>query len=163
MKNFELFIFNNTSRSNNYGIGTYIDQLKIVLLRRKIRFTIISLFSKKSEILFVNKNGFNQIYIPSYELNPFILPEVQEKRYYRNVSFILSELIENKPSNIFHLNSMANKTLAKSLKNMFSGRVILTVHYTDWSFNLLGNYELLKSLLVKKKTQIKDELHLKTI
>jgi glycosyltransferase len=150
----KIYIINKISRAAAYGIGTYTSQLTACLKKSSIEFEIIHLFSEGSEVTVEEKDGYRQILIPAIEL----VKHKSLQYYSRNVVCLLREFI---PSNsgyelIFHLNFMNYEHLVKELKKAFRCKVILTVHYTNWSFDLFGNYKILLKTLNAKKKDLSD-------
>lgn len=147
----KVYIFNGTSRAAVYGIGTYIEQLIDSLKSAQIDFEVVYLYSDGREVIIVEKEGYRQISIPAVRPST-----AQSSRYYtRNAAYLLKELIpeDKNMQYIFHLNFMTNPALVSILKKMFKCKIITTVHYTNWSFSLLGNQRRLQSILSGNKTK----------
>jgi glycosyltransferase len=148
MKRKELYIFNGTGRAAVYGIGTYVDQLKKALQNTGRKYNIVSLYAAGNETEVVENDDYRQINIP--------FPSEGHKnagRYYsKNVAYILREIIpvDRDTEYIFHVNTMNNTLLVRSLKSLFKCRVILVSHYTDWGFILFGDYQKMKKLINKQ-------------
>ena len=147
----KVYIFNGTSRAAAYGIGTYIEQLTACLRDTDIEFEVIYLHSQDcgNEVTVTEQSGYKQISIPA--IASTVKKSVQY--YKRNIAYLLKEFIPDDKNTqyIFHLNFMTNPDLVSMLKKMFKCKVITTVHYTNWSFVLLGNQQKLKEILTKKK------------
>ena len=84
------------------------------------------------------------------------IPRVQfqnknsSKYYSRNVTYILRDFIhEDKGVKlIFHLNFMGEPDLVDALKKQFpNSKVVLVAHYTNWSFDLMGDEAKLRKIL----------------
>lgn len=148
----KVYIFNGTSRAAVYGIGTYIEQLIDCLRSTNIDFEIVHLYSKGSEIMIIEKDGYRQISIPAVQYTT----NKGSEYYTRNVVYLLKEFIPEDKSTqyIFHLNFMTNPLLVSTLKKLFKCKVITTVHYTNWSLSLLGNPKKLKYILSEDATNI---------
>jgi glycosyltransferase len=158
----KVYIFNATSRAAAYGVGTYIKQLTDSLKETDIDYGIIYLHSKESnEITITEEMGYKQISIPS--VTSTVAGSAQY--YQRNIAYLLKEFIsEDKDIQyIFHLNFMTNPGLVSILKKMFKCKVITTVHYTNWSFALLGNQQKLQNILTKKTLNPREKSILKDI
>lgn len=140
----KIYIFTRTSRAANYGIGTYIDQLILCLKNTEIDFDLICLYSKRKEVEITNENGYRKISIPSVPIRT----KMDSYYYVRNVVYLLNDLIieDKNVLNIFHLNFMNSLDLVTCLKKMFRCKIILVIHYTTWTFSLLGDYNKLKLL-----------------
>ena len=76
--------------------------------------------------------------------------------YSRNVAYLLKTLITEDSDTriIFHLNFLPDNNLVKYLKHLFKCHIVLTVHYTNWSFSLLGDFDLLKRIVDKKRSKL---------
>ena len=141
-----IFLFDEESRSTKYGIGTYVNQLTDALQDTEWLVVRIRMFSNVNEaynlhreknIIYFNLSGFK-----SRGGNEFL------KKYYRNIFFALYVYFRGTNNPIFHLNAMQDGTLVSLFKEYFSySSVILTVHYTSWSFQLLGDRKKLDTAL----------------
>ena len=151
-----IFVFDEENRSIKYGIGTYNDQLLNVLSHTKWQIIRIRLFAEIREAITIKKDK-KVIYINiaifqnrKYKFNDIL------KRYYQGIFFILYPYINSCKSCIFHLNTMQCETLASQLKCYFpQSPLLLTVHYTNWSFALLGNRGKIENILNSPKQQRK--------
>lgn len=156
----KIIIFNKTSRAAQYGIGTYIDMLTDTLSTLHVDIFLINAFSSYKEVCVNKDKKYTCVEIP------FIEPENETSkiRYINNIPFILKELISYKHDEkiIFHLNFMDNPTLVTCLRNVFSNcKILLVVHYTHWSFELLGNIHRLNNIINKptrKRSSLEKEI-----
>lgn len=153
MKNRKVYIFNSASRAANYGIGTYISQLTSCLKKTDISFDVIYLNGEGKEVTVTEEKGYRRILIPAAQYRN----KREVEYYYRNVAYLLDEyIIQDKYTEcIFHLNFMTNPLFVSSLKKRYKCKVILTCHYTNWSFSLLGDEKRLLAI-AKDKTQRKS-------
>ena len=153
----KVYIFSGTSRATAYGIGTYIKQLTDSLQGTDIDYEVVYLHSQDcgNEVAITEESGYKQISIPAVTSTL----KRSTQYYQRNIAYLLKELIPNDKNTqyIFHLNFMTNPDLVSILKKMFKCKVITTVHYTNWSFALLGNQEKLKEILTKKELVDKEK------
>lgn len=153
MKKRKIYILNGTSRAAAYGIGTYINQLIHCLKESCMEFDLVHLYGEGNEVSIEQKDGYQIISIPKV---PYV--HAKSQHYYtRNVAYLLREFIPNddKIEYIFHLNFMNNPFLVNSLRKMFQCKILLVAHYSNWSFELLGDYRKLKRILdkeVRKRT-----------
>ncbi len=147
-----IYIFSAHSRAAVYGIGTYICQLTSCLKNMNIEFTVVYLHSNDREIIKTEKNGYSQISIPSVNMGNSTR---SVERYNRNLVYLLKDFIrdEKDVDYIFHLNFMSNNNLAECLRKNFHCKILLTVHYTDWSFSLLGDLDRLKRIFRKRESR----------
>jgi len=142
-----LYLFNETSIAMNYGIGTYIDHLISCLQNEDYIVTLVFLDAREKQVKLINEAGCKKLIIPLINT----LNDSELSRYYRSVVFILKDMLSSNEHSIFHLNYMTNRYLAYWITEILDTKPVLTVHYTDWSFSLLGNINLLKRLLKKKE------------
>lgn len=148
----KIYILEKASRAMNYGIGTYVKQLTNCLLSSKMDFCVIHLYADCLETTIMDKGGYQQISIPI----PYSNIAACLQYYLRNVAYLLKTLITEDSDTriIFHLNFLPDNNLVKYLKHLFKCHIVLTVHYTNWSFSLLGDFDLLKRIVDKKRSKL---------
>lgn len=161
MKRIYIFYNNNHAfLSSLYGVKTYINQLLNCLESSGYYYTLVNLCSDEKEITIHDKNGYEEIIIPIKKLHTQSF-----KDFFSAVPFILNEFIPDNSSDqlIFHLHSMEYYPLAQSLKKLYeNSKIILTIHYTGWSFKLLGNLdELLR--IMHGNIQLSEEMYKREI
>lgn len=141
-----IFLFELESRSINYGIGTYLNQLTEVLQSSEYQVVQIRMFSERTDsfLLYEDKKAIH-LDLANFKSRG---SKQTEERYYRNVFHWFRSYFRNTENCIFHLNSMQDEVLANLLKKDFpKSSVLLTVHYTGWAFKLLGDKEQLYAML----------------
>lgn len=141
-----IFLLELESRSINYGIGTYLNQLTEVLQSTEYQVVRIRLFSERTDsfLLYEDKKTIH-LDLANFKSRG---SKQTEERYYRNVFHWFRSYFRNTKNCIFHLNSMQDEVLANLLKKDFpKSSVLLTVHYTGWAFKLLGDKEQLYGML----------------
>lgn len=155
MKRRKVYIVVYRSRATAYGIGTSQANLTECLKQTGIRFGIIELDALTDEISIDFNDGYEYISIPSPRSNGSNTSNTS-KYYSRNVAYALRELItDNSDAGlIFHINFMTDATLVKYLKKLFRCKVVLTVHYTNWSFALLGDDRRLTEIMSKDNRRL---------
>ncbi|MBQ8529673.1 MAG: glycosyltransferase [Parabacteroides sp.] len=146
-----IFIFEEKTRAINYGIGTYIDQLVKTIQTNHLNPIIIQLRSNKTDsFLIEEQDGIKYIYIApikNMDFNSDI--EKGNTYYYKSIFYLLYPYFIMYKDLFFHLNHMHEGELAQILKKRFPlSKVILTVHYTNWSFQLLGNKSKFHQILI---------------
>lgn len=156
-KKIKVYIFDNNCRGSVYGVGTYIKELRNVLDVAGINYGLINLRTGDDEVKVSLENGHEIINIPNIKDITF----GSYQYYLRNVAYILKEYVteENDTKLIFHLNYMSEPNLVDALKKLFKQcKIVLTAHYTNWSFSFLGDEEKLGTLLKKSsKSRTKEE------
>jgi glycosyltransferase len=157
MKKRKIYIFNKISRATNYGIGTYMENLKIVLQNSPVEFDIIQLSTNGSNEMKVIEHGkYREIDIPI----PAALSEKTSQVYHRNLPCLLKEFIpqDKDMELIFQINFMNDKGFIQHLKKAFRCKILLVIHYTEWSFLLNGNFERLQKIVSKNTASLKNPL-----
>lgn len=105
-----------------YGIGTYLNLLKKILIKSDFILIIIKLWSSNVQIESEVKDEILYIKIPKILKGKI--------NYYRNVSYILLNYIEKFNNIIFHFNYMSDSKLMHYLKKLFpNSKILLTIHY----------------------------------
>ena len=134
-----IFIFNNTSRAANYGIGTYVRSLAEGLLEHKnVTVSFVDMVSDdiKEYTITTDERGCQHYGIPT-------LPSKMESEQYCRTSFYFLARHINPGSEerlVFQFNYFHHMPLAMLLKHQyFDCRIVLTVHYLGWCFELKGN------------------------
>lgn len=154
-----IYIFSENYQAEAYGIGSYIQSIKSILLKReKYILNIIHITPNYSECHteYSNKNLI-EYYIPDsfYRLN-----KDTEKIYYRNMWYILISYVNicKQERSIFIFNYYKDIYFIKRIKNEFKNSfIIFTIHYQNWCFLLKGNFEYYKNV-IKNKQSIKNKL-----
>lgn len=152
-----IFFFEMESRSMNYGIGTYLNQLTDILQPTEWLVVRIRLFSERTDSFLLHKDE-KAVYL---DLANFKSRGggLKQKSYYQSVFYWLFPYFQYAKGCIFHLNSMQDEVLAGLLKEYFpKSPIVLTVHYTDWSFKLLGNRERLYNLLERPEDELQKKM-----
>jgi len=147
-----IVVINNNDRALAFGIGSYTANLIECLQRTEFAFDIVYLNAKDYELKIIEKDRYRDIFFPAFA------GSIDKKlsSYCRMLPFLLKELFTSGDELIFHFNYFLTDDLITKLKKTFSCKIILTVHFTDWSFLLTGNFRKLKLLLdkVQKKQAI---------
>ena len=140
------FIFNNASRAANYGVGTYIRQLSEGLSAcPDATVTFVDMYTDVKEFTIItDEQGVCRYQIPA-------APTGRESdTYCRSQFYLLARHIhvEASDSLVFQFNYFHHFSLAALLKGHFPhSRIILTIHYFNWCFELKGNVHRLRTLI----------------
>ncbi len=148
---YQLYIVSENSISTNYGIGTYIKQLIEAMRNMSFQIHVISLRNNRHpHPLIEEKENIIYISIPSprYATQNNNYKKGQQ-RYYRNIFYLLKPYFDLYANEIqlFHFNSFHAGAMAELLKKHYSCRIIMTVHYMNWCFDLHGDINKLKEVL----------------
>ena len=161
----QVFIFNNASRAANYGIGTYVRQISdglAILPDYTVSFVEMHADTKEFSIT-ADDSGKLHYQIPA------MMSGVENESYCRSIYYFLARNIEtainakNDQENdtehkiIFQFNYFQHLSLAALLKGQFpESRIILTIHYLSWCFELKGNLSKMRKITAKGYTPADD-------
>lgn len=157
----QVFIFNNASRAANYGIGTYVKQLSdglAVLSGFKVSF--VEMYADTKEFT-ITKDERGTLH---YRI-PALSSGMESEVYCRSIFYFLARNIkaENGDRLIFQFNYFQHRPLASLLKGQYPHcRIILTVHYLNWCFELKGNVSRMRKI-VAKGYEATDEMERRVI
>lgn len=160
-----IFIFNNASRAANYGIGTYVRQISdglAVLPDYDVSFVEMHADTKEFAI---TEDNSGKLY---YQI-PAMMSGVENESYCRSIYYFLARNIEpairtkadqeadTEHKIVFQFNYFQHLSLASLLKGQFpESRIILTVHYLSWCFELKGNLSRMRKITAKGYTPADD-------
>ena len=154
MKN--LFIINQHSRAMFYGVGTYTRQLISAFRSLSFRITVVTLSADYSDLEVLEEEGVRSIHIPmpAYERYTRFFNEKEDDRFLRNVYYMLLPYIPEQEDLLFHFNFQELGILARLLKEHFTCWITTTMHYSHWSFDLLGDREKLRTFLAQESDDL---------
>lgn len=160
-----VFIFNNASRAANYGIGTYVRQISdglAILPNYTVSFVEMHADTKEFSITEDNSGKLH------YQI-PTMMSGIENESYCRSIYYFLARNIEaainakddqendTEHKIIFQFNYFQHFSLAALLKGQFpESRIILTVHYLSWCFELKGNLSKMRKITAKGYTPADD-------
>lgn len=143
-----IFIFNNASRAANYGIGTYLRQLSEGL--SGCFDTVVSFIDMCSNVkeftIVTDAQGYNHFQLPDSPVG------WENETYCRCLFYLIARHIHVDTADklVFQFNYFHHVALATLLKGYFPDcRIVLTVHYLNWCFELMGNTERLRKIIDK--------------
>ncbi len=143
----QLFIISKESRAARFGIGTYIRQLIECFDLSLWCIHVVELNASVEGYVYKEEDGvfYSKISLPVY-VNEWDLEK--ERLYYRGVFYWLASLIPDDREVFCHFNFARDYELARLLKEKLNVTIFFTLHYMEWSFDLLVNSEKLLSILV---------------
>lgn len=160
-----VFIFNNASRAANYGIGTYVRQISdglAILPDYTVSFVEMHADTKEFSI---TEDDSGKLH---YQI-PAMMSGIENESYCRSIYYFLARNIEtainakdyqeNETAHriVFQFNYFQHLSLATLLKGQFpESRIILTVHYLSWCFELKGNLSKMRKITAKGYTPADD-------
>ena len=148
-----LYIFNQTRRGAEYGVGTYIRELTAALKGGELNICVVNLTSDKPQIHTEIKDGIRNWYIPKVIADQRTSDNQKLwELYFRNVVYLLRLHIQDKKNLIFHLNFHESAKLAEALKNAFACKIVSTAHFSGWGFTIFDNPERLGRILNEEYT-----------
>lgn len=154
-----LFIISEESVAGKYGVGTYISQLTQCFDLSTWNVNVITLHARSKEIQWKIRDGIAYYEIPMPGKMQYYSSSLDEKQYYRGVFYYLASRI-TLPKKVFcHFNFAIHYDLALLFKEKLKAKIVFTLHYTDWSFDLLGDRAWLNQILAsprgKKDNRVK--------
>lgn len=141
-----IFIFNNNaSRAASYGVGTYVRQLSDGLLAMpNTTVSLVEIYADTQEFsVKVDNCGRTHYLIPS------LSAYVESEAYLRSIFYFIAGYMQECEGDtlVFQFNYFGHYLLAKLLKARFPHcKVVLTVHYMDWCFELHGNVRQMRKI-----------------
>ena len=139
-----IYIFNTDSQAGDYGIGTYLRELKVCLRSDpEIILTLVELQSTQKEFSVVEIVGVRCIKIPSPQAHPsWQFHTKKMKTYNLAVCILLKKYVNTEEENVFHLNYLQHDSLVPYLREMVPlCKIIYTIHYLSsiTFFQSIGN------------------------
>lgn len=129
-----IYIFNTDSQAGDYGIGTYLRELKVCLHSEpEITLTFVELQSVEKEFSVVEMAGVRYIKIPSPQTHPsWQFQAKRMKAYNLAVCCLLKKCVNAGEENVFHLNYLQHDSLVPYLRKMIPlCKIIYTIHYLN--------------------------------
>ncbi len=155
-----LYLFAEKCRGQNYGIGTYISQLMTALDKDAWNVYVVHLKSDRTKSVEIGiEQGIHHIYLGDrHRLGYKNNYAVELRQYYQVLSAVLSPFLCD--NSVFHFNYIQIADLAVLLKKFYPGsKTVFTVHYTEWSFALLGDRSRLENMFENHEhTYIEDSV-----
>jgi len=140
-----------------YGVGTYIQELKEILLNKKeIFLNIIILRSDEPEFIIKEAEGCRTFYLPEV---PLVDDSSTIAKYNKNSWFLLQPHINASPSDkiLFHLNFYGESNFISYIKKNYPNCIVIfTIHYQNWCLLINGNTSYFRKLLHKAKNELSD-------
>lgn len=140
-----VFIFNNASRAANYGIGTYVRQLSDGLAALPdFWISFVEMYADSKEFSIV-EDGKGLLH---YRI-PALASGIETEAYCRSIFYFIARHIEFGESDrlVFQFNYFQHYPLASLLKGQYPhSRIIVTVHYLNWCFELKGNITRMRKI-----------------
>ena len=154
-----LYIFNAARRAAVYGIGTFSDELVHALRDSNITVSVINIRQDTPCFKIEEINGISYWHVPKPQseqpVNDF---DDQSDYYYLNIIYLFQLYIKDKSDLIFHLNYYFSIAFIEALKKNFNCRIVTTVHYLRWCFNLLGNMKRFRKIMASDQT-VQDDIY----
>lgn len=143
-----LFIFSEESIGAQYGIGTYIEQLVNCFDLAEWKVSVVELRVQKKDFLteYEVRNGVAYYQFSMQLSKNKTLRETQIKRHFRDVFYYLANKLPKNREVYCHFNFTSHYDLALRFKEKLQAKNIFTLHYTSWSFDLLGDRSWLECI-----------------
>ena len=150
-----VFIFNNASRAANYGIGTYVRQLSDGLAALPdFWISFVEMYADSKEFSIV-EGGTGQLPCRI----PALASGIETEAYCRSIFYFIARHIEFGESDrlVFQFNYFQHYPLASLLKGQYPhSRIIVTVHYLNWCFELKGNITRMRKITANGHEAVDD-------
>ena len=124
--------------------NTYVQNL-ISIFKEDFDITLVRLDRNEKRFQTIDKKGYRILNIP------LICSENEREvlHHYRNITFLIKDIISAEQKNIFHLNSITNCFLAFWMHGLLKSKIILTVH---------DNYKKQKNTKIKYGDNFKRDI-----
>ena len=142
-----LFILSETSIAAQYGVDIYIQQLTQSFDLSVWDVNSIVLHAQSKKVEWKIEKGIACYEIPMPDEMLYAGSFLNEKQYCKGVFYYLVSRLKFPKEVYCHFNFTSHYDLALLFKEKLQARVIFTLHYTDWSFDLLGDKEWLRRIL----------------
>lgn len=161
----QIYIFEQSSRAANYGIGMYIKQLSACLLNIDREVNVIYLSAKEKTFLIKKENNIRYFYIPAVEESDLVDPKKALNRYHICAIYLLIPHINSNCRLLFHINYNNSLQLIDTLKTFWpKSKIVLTIHYFEWCFFNRSNTSEFRRIIKNDKTEYtKNEKTIGTI
>ena len=150
-----IVILDKVCRSAIYGIGSYLEQIKICFSQFDNTFIHIIWLNSEVSVCEIksDREFLEEIMLPSYDQ----VPSCHIARYYRSCWYLLRSFlqIEKDAPVYFFLNHTKYYLLVPEIKQTFPHSTIyFTIHYQKWCFLLDGQVAALRSVLSKQEQEL---------
>lgn len=142
-----LFIFSETSTASQYGVGTYIRQLSHCFDPSEWDVNVITLHALHTDVQWEMKDGIANYAIPIPQGIRDVWSLANESLYNKSVYYFLKTRLTLGKEIYCHFNFVSHNELAVLFKESVQAKILFTLHYTDWSFDLLGDKDWLQRIL----------------
>ena len=150
-----IVILDKVCRSAIYGIGSYLEQIKICFSQFDNTFIHIIWLNSEVSVCEIksDREFLEEIMLPSYDQ----VPSCHIARYYRSCWYLLRSFlqIEKEAPVYFFLNHTKYYLLVPEIKQTFPQSIVyFTIHYQKWCFLLDGQVAALRSVLSKQEHEL---------
>lgn len=157
----QVLIFNNASRAANYGIGTYVRQLSDGLVAsHDFKVSFVEMYADTKEFTITeDERGMLHYRVPALSSG------IESEVYCRSIFYFIARNIGGEESDrlVFQFNYFQHRPLASLLKGQYPHcRIILTVHYLNWCFELKGNVVRMRKIIAKGH-EAKDDMERRVV
>jgi glycosyltransferase len=149
------YLFNNASRATDYGIGTYVKQLSNGIINiPEIKLSWVEMYANTKEFeTKEDEHGIRHYLIPPLQSN------IENETYCRMTFYFIARniAVEEFDSLVFQFNYFQHYPLAVLLKGMYpESKIIYTVHYMNWCFELNGNIKRMQKIANKEYKPVNE-------
>lgn len=142
-----LFVISEASTAAQYGIGTYVRQLCQCFDPSSwdVNVVVMHALCKEVQWKIEDQCAYYEIPVPN-ELQCAWTPK-NDERYCKSVFYYLASRISSPRDVYCHFNFVSHYDLALLFKEKLQAKNVFTLHYTDWSFDLLGDKDWFQRIL----------------
>lgn len=143
-----MFVFAEDGTGACYGVGTYIRQLTHCFDREEWDVQVVTLHKQYRARQFRMENGIAYYEFPDdTQDNPEESFPVKMSRYNKGVFYYLASRLGENKQVYCHFNFSGHRQLAELFKAQLHAFIAFTLHYTQWSFDLLGDTDWLQRII----------------
>lgn len=139
-----VLIFSQSCRAANYGVGTYVEQLSSCLVSAGWEVFVLELDSMGEKVESCIKNGVRYYQVPHQNTKG-------NQRQYNYAQFVIQKFISKAENLVCHFNFAYYPLMAERVRKALSAKILFTLHFTSWSFDLLGDKDYLYRILKKQE------------
>lgn len=147
MEQKEIYIVNERSNAAAYGIGSFLREYIDCLKKMNFKINLIELNSEQTDFYITEIEGIKKFIFPYTSSGNF-------EKYYKSISRIFRFHIKDSKNLIFHLNYGHCEALVDQIRSSFPlSKIILTIHYQNWTWPLDGDSQLFEKIVEEKDTK----------
>lgn len=137
-------LFTQNCRANIYGIGTYVKQLIHCLVPAGWDVCVFELDCVSRDTGFTRIDGAGYYKLSNQGVKG-------RSREYNYAQFIIQHFHKKYGNIVCHFNFAIYPLMVERIRSSLQARSVYTLHFTSWSFEILGDLEYLKRIIDKQR------------